>query len=111
MPRQESPLLGGWDSSKSQAATPWVKAGKCRASSSELSSQQCSPDSQGPSGMKGAAGSQALSPQVSYCPRKALYGGKEPYLQIKFVLGSTTHTAKPLYSISICLITWKVHWQ
>ena len=45
------------------------------------------------------------------CPRKALQGGKEPYLQIKPVLGSTAHTAKPLYSISICLIPWKVRWQ
>lgn len=44
-------------------------------------------------------------------PRKAPHSGKEPYLQIKPVLGSTTHTAKPLYSISICLFLWKVHWQ
>ena len=68
MQRQESPLPGGRDSSKFQAAAPWVKAGKCRAASSELSSQQRSRDSQGPSGAKGVAGSQAqgaLSPQES----------------------------------------------
>lgn len=47
----------------------------------------------------------------NYCPRKALHGGEEPYIQIKPVLGSTAHTAKPLYSVSIRLIPWKVRWR
>lgn len=49
--------------------------------------------------------------QAVLSPQESSAHSKEPYLQIKPVLGSTTHTAEPLYSTSMCRILLQMHWQ